>query len=1529
VDAGDLCRLVHERYLRYLTTTFHFRDPELRAAFEAELRRSRLAQGPFLEATPVFEPGGTLAELAPDVEEGVLAALRGSRRLYWHQEQALRAVRAGRNVVVTTGTGSGKTEAFLYPILLHLYGEYAAGTLGPGVRALVLYPMNALVNDQRERLGEIAAALERAGAGFRFTFGQYVGVTPEDERDTAREARERLRQRLPGELVLRAEMRQTPPHILLTNYSMLEYLLLRPQDSPLFEGPWSFLVLDEAHQYRGARGVEMAMLLRRLKERLRSGGVRGPLRCIATSATIAGEGQAAEVARFAADLFGEPFAPGDVIESRTIPSPPPSAAELPPAAYARLEAVLEGRQPPASLTPWLGGAEAPGSPAAAVGAVLARDGRAQRLRQALAAGPCRTAELARVLWPELPEPEREGALDRLVHLLVRAQEPASGSPLLAVRYHFLLRSLEGAFLTRAQPPAGDWRLVLSREGEKGRPCFELALCRECGQHYLVGSVRGGRLAEAVRDVGAEDFGAVFFRPLEPGAMDQGVEGELWALCPVCAALGRPRGGVPDPGCGHGPGILLERQKGSAAHEDQLSRCTACGYQAADPVQEVLHGADGPHTVIVSTLVRHLPPGRNKVLAFADSRQDAAFFAWYLQRSHDQVENRSLLWQALGRAGAGAEGLSPRELAWAVEELLGEHGMLGPAAGLRERRREAWRRVLREMLTRERRLSLEGVGLVRWEPLPRPVEEVAGSLDGGRWGLSPADLADLVRELLQRARAEGAVELPEDAAGLLRWADLELGPGGGHPPALCLGSAKARPGLISWDGPRGTRAHLVAKLLRARGLPEPAIPQAAQELLSRVWDALGDQAEALEGGLGLLVRRGDARRLHPDWWRVAPLGPADALQICDTCGHLAVRSLGGLCPRPACPGRCRPATAGELEHHHYREVYREDPLRLRVEEHTAQIARERAEALQRDFKAGRIQVLSCSTTFELGVDLGDLDTVFLRNVPPEAFHYAQRVGRAGRRGGQPGLAIAYCRRSPHDLYHFERPERMIRGQVSPPVLQLRNPKILLRHVTATALADFFRARPQRFGTVADFCADIARPEGRSAFRQHLLAEATRLAATLRRIVPEAAWSGLGLDDGDWVEQVAGPDSRLAQAEAELAGDARHLADLEERARQQGAYDQAKWARTRRQTLGQEDILSFLSRKAVIPKYGFPVDVVELDTSTSRSAPGASPVALQRDLTLAIGEFAPGSRLVADKGEWLSAALKRVVEREWPWRDYWRCDVHNRLGTAEHGLDPGRPCCERARRGSYIIPAFGFRVDPRSPQEPSRRPRRLLVTRPYFLHWARTPQPAHRYPALEVTAACPGTLVVLCEGRGGEGFWICTRCGAARQRLSQGGSHETPFGEPCPGPLRHVTALGHEFVTDATRLQFLLPPGEAATPSSLAYSLAFALLEGLAAVLEVPTSDLGTTVAWGEGPVSAIVLYDAVPGGAGLVARLGERAVLRGCLEAALERVRGECGCGEDGSCYGCLRSYRNQFVHAELRRGPARRYLEAVLAGLGG
>jgi len=1534
-----LAHKVEETYRRYLRTTFYFKDPALRASFEDALRPGCLSKGPYLEATPMFKRGATPHRffgslLGFEPEPGFPKALQGERPLYLHQEEAIRRVVDNHNVVVATGTGSGKTECFLYPILLHLYREFQAGALCPGVRALVLYPMNALANDQRDRLGEICRELVCGDSTFRFTFGQYIGETPENENDSQRHARDHIAKRMAGELVLRSEMRSKPPHILLTNYSMLEYLLLRPSDSPLFDDGsarwWTFLVLDEAHQYRGAKGIEMAMLIRRLKQRLREGGCENSFRCLATSATLmGGKEDKSAVAKFASDLFGEEFKEQDVILGEAEAIPESGAAELGRDEYELLAHVLNGdsikqlKDIASRLGPTVSEDD---DRAKTVGRLLQQDRRTNRLRHLVTGSPTEVQSIANYAFTDLPETDRVNALSELVAVLLRAKDPASGAPLLSARYHLFLRSLEGAFLTL-------WpneQVLLDRRTAVDTALFEVGLCRECGQHYLVGKEANGKLMEAVRDPGQADFGATFFLPLKDAFEDEeDIDNDAKENYKLCARCGEIRKAAEQLRCGHNVTLLIQKQEEAREREDQIPRCAVCGYQAPDPVREVVHGTDGPHAVIATTLFQELPQTRKKVLAFADGRQDAAFFAWYLEKSYKDIFSRNLIFKAVQRQAAHtSEGSSIQDMAICLRELFRERGVFGAAISDLQVRREAWLASYREFLTDEPRISLEGVGLGTWYLKWPDWFQVPEILRNSPWSLSEQEIHDTILILLDSMRTGRAVELRGDNGVTLNWGDLGLQ---ARQQRFRIGTPRRQIGVSSWDGNRTRRVLFMTKLLMRMesGLNKQKAVDYAEQAVRAVWEAIREcDGRASMICDQLLIPVEDARRLNPDWWRFRVLADPDQIFQCDTCSRVQAVCVRGLCPRHRCPGSLKEIRRQDLELNHYRLLYEAElPGLLRVEEHTAQLDKEKAREFQREFREGKIHVLSCSTTFELGVDLGDLDTIFLRNVPPEAFNYAQRVGRSGRRSGHPGFAITYCKRVPHDLYHFSEPQRMLIGKVQPPILAICNEKIIIRQVAAVALSSFFRSLPERFLNVESLFVDLDSPRGVADFKKFLLNNRPRIEDTIRRVVPMEIASQLGLFDGTWIEKIAGEDSCFALAEAEVSSDYKAVVVLKESAKSKDDFRIAEWAQRRSKTISKEEVLSFLSRKAVIPKYGFPVDAVELDTQRTQQNQEAFEVSLQRDLSIAISEFAPTSKLVANKKEWVSYGLKKVAEREWPRKFYSRCLTHNVFLQWNEGEPPpvSMPCGCQLRPWKYVIPKFGFVTDRDKPKEPKSRPAKVFSTRPYFAGHS-GPEPADltmpiNAPLLAVKKASPGQMVVLCEGRRGEGFYLCSGCGAAFR--SRPRSHKTPQGQNCQGVLEQVS-LGQEFVTDVLQLQFHAMPPDETNIVWFTYSLAYAIVEGAAEVLEVPSTDLSATVAQSDWhALPPIILYDNVPGGAGLVARLEQEDMMNDCLRAALKRVDGACGCSPNTSCYGCLRGYRNQFAHQFLQRGPVHQYLISV------
>lgn len=260
LNSIEKSQYIKERYKEYLKSSFKFGKSNLQKLFIEQLDREELFKGPYVDMSFPFERGKNLDSL---INEGVVCKLfrrlediKFTRPLYSHQEEAIRLIGRGRSAIITTGTGSGKTESFLYPILNNLLFDVEKGNRDVGIRAIFLYPMNALVNDQIDRIRKILKNCPD------ITFGFFTGDTPEkvsvnyrkkygEENDVV----------IPdNELISRAELRENPPHLLFTNYSMLEYLLIRPNDYSIFEPQrlqnWKYVVLDEAHSYSGSRGIE-------------------------------------------------------------------------------------------------------------------------------------------------------------------------------------------------------------------------------------------------------------------------------------------------------------------------------------------------------------------------------------------------------------------------------------------------------------------------------------------------------------------------------------------------------------------------------------------------------------------------------------------------------------------------------------------------------------------------------------------------------------------------------------------------------------------------------------------------------------------------------------------------------------------------------------------------------------------------------------------------------------------------------------------------------------------------------------------------------------------------------------------------------------------------------------------------------------------------------------------------------------------------------------------------------------------------
>jgi ATP-dependent helicase YprA (DUF1998 family) len=1566
-------RRIETSYRNYLRTTFSPRDESWREQFREALDSPErpLTRGPYLQATPPFAPGATMRQL---IDEGLFSAdfrripqdvFPLDRPLHWHQETAIRKILNGRNILIATGTGSGKTEAVLFPVIELLLRERDAGTLDkPGVRALLLYPMNALANDQIRRLRRLLAPFPE------IRFGRYVGPTKQKRKEALEVFRDVFPEEepLPNEQLSREEMQDEPPHILITNYSMLEYLLLRPADTRFFDGPtgryWKLIALDEAHVYDGADGTEVALLLRRLKDRV----VRsepGRLRCVGTSATLGTEADYEGLAQFAQDLFGERFewieddeTRQDVVGPRRLPlARGEGEYELPPHTYARIRELLasdHAEDPVAKLRSILakdapraaGQVDNTTSLPAALEAVLARDARVLRLQRALEQGALDLQAATNTAYG--PSGQAEWLVD-LVELAVAARQDEGDAPLIPARYHFFLRGLEGAYVClNDRHPTGTPSLRLS-PADRCPSCadaglrsvmFELGACRRCGAEYVVGV--GGSIGAELRRAPIGVTPSTYLLLGDPAEVtdedelgEEGPSGALegW-LCPGCGrVLDGEFGTCP---CSTPPTrrpVTIVRLE---SDEDELLRsCAACGTRShgGEIVGRFLTDQNAPAAVIATALYAEVPPatdhrqrrklgGGRKLLAFADNRQDAAFFAPYLERTYESSLRRALILRAI-RATSTTEPLVIDNILPALLREATQNHVLDPADNPFTRRQTALTWLMAEVLSIDRRLTLDGVGLVRVGyslPIDAPLPSALGALN-----LSEDDRKALLILLLDTVRIAGAVTLPpevhrEDPIFSPRNRDIAL-----------RGTAPdSKQGVVAWTPEHGSnrRLDLLAKVVERTG--SRVDPKA---VLAQLWDELTDPNSPYGIFLpySLDSVRGAVRRLSHERVELTAAEGAGRPWRCSRCRQLWWYAVANVCPTYNCRGALSPVA--DEDPNHYAVLYEKFRLvPMSVEEHTAQWALEKGTEVQTRFVTGDTNVLSCSTTFELGVDIGEVEAVLLRNVPPTPANYVQRAGRAGRRTGSAAIVTTLAQRRNHDLAYFNRPDALINGRVSPPRIVLDNPVLARRHAHSVALAAYLRQEPLPQMTTGAFFLPEA--DGRTrdaAFVDWLRQRPADVGEALERILPTKVAKEIDLAGWAWVEALVAGDEApdptfgwLRRAGDEIRGDVARLEQLTSEASNNRDFRKAARFDEIRKTIAGSELIGFLARRNVLPKYGFPVDLVPLDLSSAGQQ--AEGVELERDLRLAISEYAPGSEVVAAKTVWISRGLKKQPDRGWPTR-HWavcrQCDSY-RDGLAE----PPETCpiCgspERKEYGVWVQPVFGFIGQKGPNQVADLPPRRRGSLRSWYTGYGSdqssdliTPRGVR---GVQIRVRPQGRVVVVNRGPLTRGFRICSTCGygdtvpprpprSKRSKQSAEPSHRDPFTDRKCGGTLVLHQLGHDFLTDVIEVRI----SGGASPQALRSAL-YALAEG-ASALGIKRDEIdGTLHTYDRGATPAIVLYDTVAGGAGHVKRIAEN--FRSVVERAVERVD-NCECGRETSCYGCLRAYGNQLWHEELRRGDA-------------
>jgi ATP-dependent helicase YprA (DUF1998 family) len=1558
IDPIEACDAIESSFQSYLKTTFEPRDSRIREGLHAALAGdSALTRGPYIQATPPFASGATITDL---VDDGVLSsrfltqgsALPATRGLYTHQETAIRKAHAGRNLLVSTGTGSGKTESFLIPILDHLFRESEAGTLTrPGVRALLLYPMNALANDQLSRLRTLLEAFPD------ITFGRYTGETKSSEKDAEKDFRQRFpgQTRLPNELISREAMHEAPPNILLTNFAMLEYLLLRPSTSPLFDASggstWRFLVLDEVHVYNGAKGAEIAYLLRRVRDRVCE-STPGVLQCIATSATLgSGRDDYPALAEFATDLFGETFewnesdsSRQDVVEGiREAVPDDVGESSVPLETFAELARGLSEGLSPAQLKDLVAQAGLPTTPTdettgAVLFSALEMEPRVIRLRQLLAQGSIEMPSLVRSVVPDGTARD----LVAIVALAAAARPDEDTASLLPARYHYFVRALQGGYIC-LHPEHEALESLVSLEPSRvclhcasaGREArrFELGLCRECGAEYVLGTESTNDDGRTIELAGRSDFSTTQRYLLSSLTTDDVLEDDVGefapdetldvakkcVICPACGALGVDK---PPCACGIRPHVA---HKATQDKTSDARRCISCGRRSnRDIVNRLLTGNDAAPAVVSTDLYQALPKdpsndnigGGRKLLVFSDSRQDAAFFAHYLERTYGLATQRHLILDALSSVD------QPTTQASTLVNLIVDRAraaqVIDAYEDLEKSRSEIRKWLVRELVGTDRRQSLQGVGIVNVRPRLPPNWKAPNVLKG----LNPQEQAELVRQLIDSMRLTGVIKPPDG----VQLEDPFFAPRNVN---VYMRLDEAKSSIKAWraaSGHANRRSDLLQRVAAAAGLDRLDDAE-VDKILTRLWQEFTSDAD-LWGRLFKATdqsKHGIVYRLDWDAFEFVPAGDESTPWRCDTCRHVTWDPVRGVCSTWRCNGTLHQIGADEdASTNHYKARFTNiDPSGMLVEEHTAQWASSEASRIQQNFVEGKVNVLSCSTTFELGVDVGELEAVFLRNVPPGAANYVQRAGRAGRRLGAAALVITYAQRRNHDLNWFRDPRDMIDGHVPTPILNVANPMIARRHAHSVAFSEFERIAGEH-AKVGEFLT--ADPYQDLEFRQWLETQPAAVQTSLQRLLPSEIANMLGVNTWSWVKPLFEPNEGdqqggwLGRAAEVVRSNVTTLEDLMNEASDEKDFTRAKRVQRQINTIERDPLINFLGSKNVLPKYGFPVDVVSLDLTRASSAVGES-LDLNRDLSLALTEFAPGERIVAGKNLWESRGVVIASERGLPTYTWGLCDGCGRYNQTIEETDTLPACSDCGGsvsvKGVAIIPVFGFAGDVAKEKLGDARPARRAQSEQFFGSFhGETPPFA---PVIGISKnismrqSSQGRVIVMNAGRFSRHYLFCEWCGHMEPPPERGASRKKDHDDPrapgirkCKGLLKSRD-LAHEYLTDVIELRF-----EGRKVSKEAAISATEAMIAAAPRIGIESGEVGG-VGFAESNGFRTVLFDTVPGGAGHAKRIG--ASLPQLLTAARSLVEG-CSCGVDTACYACLQSYRNQRLHEELSRSGA-------------
>ena len=1664
-DSLGLVRSLRTRMVEVASSDLHLKDRELHAAAREIWGEpgNGLVGELWVEGVLPPKPGESLQALADAglFDQQLLNHLRdsgawGEWNLHEHQERALKEAAADPSgaVLVSAGTGAGKTESFLLPLVDRLWRSQRRG---PGIRALILYPMNALVRDQMDRLDKWL------GGQSRLTYFHFTSETPETERIADQLG---IPNQNPSRIRSRDAARKAPPDICVTNYSMLEYMLARPQDAPFFGTGLEVVVLDEAHLYAGTLASEIMFLLRRAM--VRCGLQASEVLHLATSATLGGNDE--ELAAFLADLTSTSLAHTHIIRGEFQKSQPfaTRAAELTADELTSLDASLDEssrkRIGAEDVLRLLDGScseleEAP----ARLGTRLMEWPAVERLRASILVEtgvPRRLTELAEQVFGESSSASQT-ATAALLRWSSMAQQ-ASGAPLVSHRLHLPLRGPTGFSLCLNPECDGPENLFRSglgslqeARGDRCRWCDSMALpvmrCEQCGHVLLASQLDNGALR------------ALPLSELRESQKSLSARGMLLELS------GNGLGGYkvrPDGTLASGGSRLYPLEPQDLA-QDALSS-NDCEHEWIQPL------ATGPGlllSVVAETALAAMPPepdqeresilpgGGRRLLVFSDSRREAArlgpaltwthelqivraailrllaaetaedadavrdFLAGEIQRTQDNLARelpdavRARLQRELGDRVAELSAIAAGGRVADWERKLADSEVLSQILsweGADTHRRDAWskdawernrrtnRTRSRELLARElvapsgrsAGTTLEALGLATidypgLDDLPLPT--LAAFPRSVRAGLRD-DWPALVAALLDSIRVDGGIttgaeeidsDYSEDYAQIGKWVTFDGG---------------ERVDLLSFRGAtsRHRRNRFLRQTLFNLGLTADDLDEYEPDLARAVFSWLRE-VNPRPSWLERHRTEAKIRLLFPE----LSLRKAADVQMDLVSGRIVGRTLADR--HPLSTGRFVPRTQTELDEDSRLKRRREELLGeealtvgLWAEEHSAQLDSSEARRIQELFEAGARNVLSSSTTMELGVDIGGISGVLMTNTPPSRARYLQRAGRAGRRGEGASVTLSFARSRPYDQAVFRDFGRYLSEPMRAPSVLLERDLLALRHAYSHLLGSFFRAlraKGERTGTMAAF-GKMGAFMGSQSTTRWKNGHKPLLRDNPPAPEPPNPLDWWQSDDSTLAEQFgrylahlsAHPeeiadeiglilkDARASEQVRDWSGFCAKVSERFELAMQIWRHEyqtfldewmdaierpQANFIHFQLEELNNRDVIGLLAEHQFLPRFGFPLGVLQLRVDDRQSDSGWQ---LARSGALALREYAPGAKVLVGGRQVTSRGLVKTwvdqgAQALGALRVLFQCNNGHSYLAAPVGREEDCPFCGAPPTGSgadVIEVSRGFRT---AAWDPPRRARttelvgETEVVPPGIeedVSGASFNFNVPDLPGLQGRYLEGAELLTLNKGEEGHGFHICYRCGyaGAERKSSTRGRLELPThaeshpplwmnrrGRPCwkqdtTSSFARNQVLLHREATDLLVLDFQNCGIDLGADWMATRAWAAGLPHAIGETLNIDASDVASTLyPFRDG--MGILLYDTASGGAGHVAELQRGSLLFEVLTALRQRLfvdeahHARCLQG----CLECVLSFGAQRLFGDgLNRPRGLVLLDALLSG---